>query len=298
MQQRGPIALNFCRRRRRRRHPTVCPAWRCPHPCSFNKREEDFATKQEFDDYLEEREDISERRLAACRNQQQFCGVRCCGQSWQSGHAGGPRLYPPPMPPVHPPAPAVFNLVEGIDVKDMERRVEEYRRANADSIVRNDALRAEELRRRAAASEEGAGHAGVSGTAAAFHEGADAEPHQGMEYTAALPEAAAAALGTCVAARLALLAWLRQPLLCLFLATLSVAHFTQLPCLSYCPACRGPAPLPLGLAPDVDGNLQAAAGGGQLSSEAWLQMGLSSGWRQDMPKRKALEQAFGSVLLF
>ena len=64
--------------------------------------------------------------------------------------------------------------------------------------VRNDALRAEELRRRVAASEEGAGIAGLSGTAAAFHEGQEAEPQQGMEYTAALPEAAAAALGTCV----------------------------------------------------------------------------------------------------
>ena len=41
-------------------------AWRCPtHPCSFNKREQDFGSKQEFDDYLEEREDISERRLPA-----------------------------------------------------------------------------------------------------------------------------------------------------------------------------------------------------------------------------------------
>ena len=82
-------------------------------------------------------------------------------------------------------------------MKEMEAKVEAYRRANADSIVRNEALRAEELRRRVAAAEEGAGEAGVSGTAAAFHEGADAEPHQGMEYTAAmLPEAAAAALGT------------------------------------------------------------------------------------------------------
>lgn len=81
-------------------------------------------------------------------------------------------------------------------MKENERKVEEYRRANADSIVRNEALRAEELRRRVAADEEGAGAAGLSGTAAAFHEGADAEPHQGMEYTAALPEAAAAALGT------------------------------------------------------------------------------------------------------
>lgn len=29
-------------------------------PCSFNKEESDFSNKQEFDDYLEEREDISE----------------------------------------------------------------------------------------------------------------------------------------------------------------------------------------------------------------------------------------------
>ena len=35
-------------------------------------------------------------------------------------------------------------------------------------------------------------HAGVSGTAAAFHGGQDAEPHQGMEYTANLPTGVAA----------------------------------------------------------------------------------------------------------
>ena len=29
--------------------------------CSYNKREDDFTTKDEYDDYLEEREDISER---------------------------------------------------------------------------------------------------------------------------------------------------------------------------------------------------------------------------------------------
>lgn len=52
--------------------------------------------------------------------------------------------------------------------------------------------------RQRAAEEAAAGisaldRAAVSGTAAAFHGGQDAEPHQGMEYTAALP--AAAALG-------------------------------------------------------------------------------------------------------
>lgn len=38
--------------------------------------------------------------------------------------------------------------------------------------------RAEELRRKATTGQEGAGQAGISGTAAAFAEGADAEPHQ------------------------------------------------------------------------------------------------------------------------
>jgi hypothetical protein len=49
-------------------------------------------------------------------------------------------------------------------------------------------------------------------------------------------------------------------------------------------------------AADADGNLQAAAG--QPTGEAWLAMALASGWRQEMPRRKALEQAFGSVLVF
>lgn len=49
---------------------------------------------------------------------------------------------------------------------------------------------------------------------------------------------------------------------------------------------------------DAAGNLQAAPGGGQLSTEAWRTMALASGWRPEFPKRKALEQAFGSVLVF
>ncbi|KAL4424958.1 hypothetical protein ABPG77_002843 [Micractinium sp. CCAP 211/92] len=175
----------------------------------FNKREEDFPSRVEYDDYLEEREDI------------------------------------------------IFHLVEGDEAtrKATEEKVAAYRRTNADSIVRNEARRAEELRRRVAAAEEGAGQAGISGTAAAFAEGKDAEPHQGMEYTAALPEVAAAALGA------------------------------------------APAPKPMGAA-GADGNLAAGSAGQQLSGDAWLAMALASGWRQDMPKRKALEQAFGSVLVF
>lgn len=63
------------------------------------------------------------------------------------------------------------------------------------------------------------------------------------------------------------------------------------------PLCRAPAPKPMGAA-GADGNLAAGSAGQQLSGDAWLAMALASGWRQDMPKRKALEQAFGSVLVF
>ncbi len=97
-----------------------------------------------------------------------------------------------PLPTLRVMSLVVFNLVEGIDVKEMQAKVEAYRRANADNIAHNEARLAEELRRGAAADAE-AGHpeglerAGVSGTAAAFHGGKDGEPHQGMEYTAAIP---------------------------------------------------------------------------------------------------------------
>ena len=52
---------------------------------SFNKHEDEFDSKQEYDDYLEEREDISERRALAalsagqrwCRKGQLIAAVRC-----------------------------------------------------------------------------------------------------------------------------------------------------------------------------------------------------------------------------
>jgi CDK-activating kinase assembly factor MAT1 len=95
------------------------------------------------------------------------------------------------LPPLRP---AVFNLVEGTEVQEMQRKIDAYRVANTESIVRNEARRAEEMRARAAAgAEPGApapDRAGVSGTAAAFHGGEDAEPHHGMEYTASLPAGA------------------------------------------------------------------------------------------------------------
>lgn len=34
---------------------------RSTHHCSYNKREEDFESREAYNDYLEEREDISER---------------------------------------------------------------------------------------------------------------------------------------------------------------------------------------------------------------------------------------------
>ena len=54
--------------------PTDCR----PCPCRFNKREQDFATKQEFDDYLEEREDISEPSDAALLSLLPRSAARLC----------------------------------------------------------------------------------------------------------------------------------------------------------------------------------------------------------------------------
>lgn len=84
----------------------------------FNKTDDEFASKQEWDDYLEEREDISE-----CYQRSEkivLIFVR------RGTHAL-------PLPP------SVFNLIEGTDVKEMEARIEEYRRTNAESIIRNEA---------------------------------------------------------------------------------------------------------------------------------------------------------------
>lgn len=85
----------------------------------------------------------------------------------------------------------VFNLCEGVDGRAIEAKVEAYRIANAESIAAVEARNAEEVRRKAA-EERGTASPGslaeaLSGTAAAFEGGRDAEPHQGMDYTAQLP---------------------------------------------------------------------------------------------------------------
>jgi hypothetical protein len=98
--------------------------------------------------------------------------------------------------------PTVFNLVEGIDIEEQEHKIDQYKRTHADEIARNEAKKAERLREQAAADAptaelraEVAEHIGVSGTAAAFHGGKDPEPHQGMEYTAAMPTGAVVGAG-------------------------------------------------------------------------------------------------------
>lgn len=91
---------------------------------------------------------------------------------------------------------AVFNLCDGVDVRAIEARVEAYRVANADSIAAVEARHAEEVRRRAAEGEADTVTEALSGTAAAFEGGRDAEPHQGMDYTAQMPSGALAQAGT------------------------------------------------------------------------------------------------------
>ena len=74
--------------------------------------------------------------------------------------------------------------------------MEAYRVANADSIAAVEARHAEEVRRRAAEGEADTMTEALSGTAAAFEGGRDAEPHQGMDYTAQMPSGALAQAGT------------------------------------------------------------------------------------------------------
>lgn len=87
----------------------------------------------------------------------------------------------------------------------MEAKIQEYRIKNAESIGRNEAKKAEEIRLRASQADSSTAHQdqhriaadkeGVSGSAAAFHGGADAEPHQGMEYTVNIPSGTAMYVG-------------------------------------------------------------------------------------------------------
>lgn len=46
-----------------------------------------------------------------------------------------------------------------------------------------------------------------------------------------------------------------------------------------------------------DGDIPQQQPGEQLSDEAWRRMALASGWTPDMPRKKALEEAFGSLLV-
>lgn len=88
------------------------------HQCSYNKGEDEFLSREEYDNYLEEREDISECTL---------CESMLFSDSSQS------TSFNLSLPC------AVFNLIEGTDVKEMEAKIQVYKQENAESIARNEA---------------------------------------------------------------------------------------------------------------------------------------------------------------
>ena len=59
--------------------------------------------------------------------------------------------------------------------------------------------------------------------------------------------------------------------------------------------CSGPAPVPLASV-GPDGDIKPATGQGQ-TSEQWKAMAVASGWTPDLPRRKAVDELFGSLLL-
>lgn len=105
---------------------SLCPRAHAPAaaapPSSFNKRQEEFASLREYNDYLEEVEDISAWRAPRCaarraRSRRAPCAAVC----------------------------AVFNLCNRIDVPANEAKIAAYQAANADSITAN---RVKRVRRR------------------------------------------------------------------------------------------------------------------------------------------------------
>ena len=145
-------------------------------------------------------------------------------------------------------------------------------------------LQAEVLRQRAA-EEAQAGIPGperqdISGTAAAFHGGQDAEPHQGMEYTAQLPSGAAMYVFK--------IYFNFPPDFFKYLNILNSIDFLS---------CRAvPAKGTLPLAPVASGADLARPMGEQTKDE-WRAMALASGWTPEFQKKKAFETAFGSLFI-
>lgn len=89
------------------------------HKCRFNKREDDFPTLREYNDYLEEVEDMSmyEEALSLDLIVGSSVNVR----------------------PVF--SFEAFNLIEGIDVPAIEAKIAKYQVENAEQIINSRARR-------------------------------------------------------------------------------------------------------------------------------------------------------------
>eukprot|EP00958_Prasinococcus_capsulatus_P015985 scaffold1754_cov355-Prasinococcus_capsulatus_cf.AAC.7 len=97
---------------------------------SFNKNEEDFDTLDEWNDYLEETEDIS---------------------TWRQPQHHRPQLRGPAAAPAHANAPprvlfvgrcgAVYNLANDIEVAQTEQKLAAYYKANQEDIAMRNARR-------------------------------------------------------------------------------------------------------------------------------------------------------------
>lgn len=78
----------------------------------YNKREEDFPSLREYNDYLEEVEDMSKPCYGSCS---MHASSNCIVETVSFL--------------------AVFNLIEGIDVPAIEAKIAQYQRENAEQIM-------------------------------------------------------------------------------------------------------------------------------------------------------------------
>ena len=93
-------------------------------PRRFNKTENQFDSKLEYDDYLEQKEDISACGSMCIASCQTWCRLNDWDVFVINNHDFGF---------------AVFNLVEGVEGEATEKRVKEYEKENAEGIAENEA---------------------------------------------------------------------------------------------------------------------------------------------------------------
>lgn len=232
---------------------------------SYNRPEEDFASREEFDDYLEQREDLSKLKVVSrffffCFPLVHLLTLELPSSFYFSSSSSSFSAF------------KVFNLTEGIDVAECEAKLTKYAAENASSIAAHASAAAERARlaekAEGAAAREGGGGEQPEATTTATATGttAAAPPpmfNQPPPMPLGLPPepiTSAAAVGDATMAD----------------AAATTAATTE---------TTGVVPF-------------AASGGAPKTPQDYLRMGAASGWDAKGARRRGIAEAFRSLFAF